>query len=360
MKKCTQIDNMQSTARNFSQADSLRRVINDSLKDNKVDNTENKLPLVSILLAVYKPNEVWFIKQLNSLNNQSYDNIELLIYDDCPDFPIKEEYFKEHITRFSYKILRCIENQGSNKAFEELTRRAEGDFFAYCDQDDIWEKEKIALMVEKFSDKDVTLVCSDLSIIDENDTKIANSITEIRKRHRFKSGYNLAKGLLMSNFVTGCSMMVKKDIAKRAVPFEETLIHDQWIAIIAAINGKIEFVNKPLVRYRQHSFNQTGILTGISDKSTYYNVRIQSIINRYKSFKIRLNFDNDLDNYIDESLIWLEARKNYFIKPSLKNLNIMIEYRNFHKVSILIETLLPFIPNSLFKFIIKLTKKGML
>ena len=66
----------------------------------------------------------------------------------------------------------------------------------------------------------------------------------------------------MSNFVTGCAMMVKKDIAKKAIPFEETLIHDQWISIIAAINGKIEFINKPLVRYRQHSFNQTGILTG--------------------------------------------------------------------------------------------------
>ena len=73
-------------------------------------------------------------------------------------------------------------------------------------------------------------------------------------------------------------MMVKSDIAKKAIPFEETLIHDQWIAIIAAINGKIEFINKPLVRYRQHSFNQTGILKDVYDKQTYYNKRIEDFL----------------------------------------------------------------------------------
>ena len=215
-------------------------------------------------------------------------------------------------------------------------------------------------MMEKFLDKDVTLVCSDLSIIDENGEKTANSITEIRKRHEFKSGYNLANELLMTNFVTGCAMMVKKDIAQKAIPFEQTLIHDQWIAIIAAINGKIEFINKPLVRYRQHSFNQTGILAGIHDKQSYYNIRINDIFNRYMSLKQRLNDNKELKQNINECLIWISARKSYFLKPSIRDLKIMIKYRNFHKVSILIESFLPLLHNNIFKYIIKLTKKGML
>ena len=317
-------------------------------------------PLVSILLAVYKPNEDWFIEQLISLNEQTYENIELLVYDDCPDFPVNEEFIKKYITKFSYTLIRGNENKGSNKAFEELTKVADGELFAYCDQDDIWEIDKIALMVEKFSEKDVTLVCSDLSIIDENGKKIANSITEIRKRHEFKSGNNLAKGLLMSNFVTGCAMMVKKDVAKKTIPFEQTLIHDQWIAIIAAINGKIEFINKPLVRYRQHSFNQTGILTGIRDKQTYYNIRIQDIFNRYISLQKTLGYNIELKQHINDCTIWIEARKNYFFKPSLKDLKIMMKYRKFHKVSILIECFLPLMPDIVFKYIIKLAKKGIL
>lgn len=318
------------------------------------------LPSVSVLLAVYKPNEEWFIKQLISLNEQTYSNIELYIYDDCPAYPVNEEIIKKYITSFPYYIYGGIKNEGSNRAFEELTKRATGDLFAYCDQDDMWENNKISLMVEKFVDEKVTLVCSDLSIIDENSIQIAGSITEIRKRHKFKSGYNLAKDLLMSNFVTGCAMMVRSEIAKKAVPFEKKLIHDQWISIIAAINGKIEFINKPLVKYRQHSFNQTGILSGIVDKQTYYEIRIEDIFRRYTSLKIRLGSNYELEEHINQCLKWIMARKNYFFKPSIKNLNVMIKYRKFHKVSILIETFLPFLPNSVFKYIIKLTKRGIL
>ena len=316
--------------------------------------------LVSILLAVYKPNENWLIEQLISLNSQTYGNLELLIYDDCPEFPVDENLFKKYITNFSYTLIRGEKNQGSNKAFEKLTKLGNGEFFAYCDQDDIWEDRKIYLMVEKLLNKDVTLVCSDLCIIDENSIKTHNSITDIRKRIVYKSGYNLAKELLMVNFVTGCAMMVKRDIAKKAVPFEDMLIHDQWIAIIAASEGKIEFINKPLVRYRQHSFNQTGILTDIYDKETYYKMRIDVFLKRYNSLKNRLNYKIELLDCINDTLKWLKAREDYSKKLSFKALRIMIKYREFHNISILIETFLPFIPNSIFKYIIKMTKKGLL
>lgn len=336
-------------------------------------------PLVSILLAVYKPNTQWLIEQLISLNNQTYNNMELLVYDDCPNSPVDEALIKKYITNFSYTLTRGIKNGGSNKAFECLTKEANGDLFAYCDQDDIWENEKIELMVEKFIstdeitestekvskkyfnyNKDVTLVCSDLSIIDENGEKIANNITEIRRRHKFKSGYNLAKDILITNFVVGCAMMVRSDIAKKAIPFENAFVHDRWIGIIAAIEGKIEFINKCLVRYRQHSYNQTGILTGVYDKQTYYDVRIEAFFKRYIALKKRLSYDDDLKQNINESLMWLEARKNYSDKISFKDLKVMIKYRNFHKISILLEIFLPFIPNSIFKYIIKLAKKGIL
>ncbi len=317
-------------------------------------------PLVSILLAVYKPNEKWLMEQLISLNEQTYGNLELLIYDDCPEFPVNEEYFKKYITNFNYTLIRGEKNKGSNKAFEELTKLGNGEFFAYCDQDDIWELEKIKLMVEKFKDTNVTLVCSDLSIIDGNGNRTADSITKIRKRHVFKSGYNLAKDLLMSNFVTGCAMMVKKEVAKKAVPFEKTLIHDQWIAIIAALEGKIEFINKSLVRYRQHSNNQTGILSGIYDKESYCNVRIDDILLRYEELRRRLDNDFELKEHIDKCLIWIKARKSYFKRFNIKDFKIMVKYRNIHKTSIIIEIFLPFIPNGIFKYIVKLTKKGIL
>lgn len=317
-------------------------------------------PLVSILLAVYKPNEKWLIEQLISLNEQSYNNLELIVYDDCPEHSVNEELFSSNITNFSFKIIRGIENKGSNIAFEELTKVGNGEYFAYCDQDDIWEKDKIELMVEKFKDTDVTLVCSDLSIIDENGQKTADSITQIRKRHVFKSGYNLAKDLLMSNFVTGCAMMVRRDIAQKAVPFEKTLIHDQWIAIVAALEGKIEFINKHLVRYRQHSNNQTGILKGIYNKETYYNIKIVELLQRYESVRSRLYYDKEIGKYIEYCIKSLTIRKRYFKKPTLKDLKELLKYSDYYRLSILLEIFSSIIPEFIFKKIIQLTQKGVL
>lgn len=316
-------------------------------------------PLVSILLAVYKPNENWLIEQLISLNKQNYGNLNLYVYDDCPEHPANIELFDKYITNFEYKIIRGEVNKGSNKAFEELTKIADGDFFAYCDQDDIWEANKISLMMDEFTE-DVTLVCCDLSIIDEHSNKTHESLCDIRKRIVYKSGYGLAKDLLISNFVTGCAMIVKKEVALKSIPFLDELLHDQWIAIIAALDGKIKFVDKSLVKYRQHGNNQTGILKGICNKETYYKIKIVDLLKRYESLKNRLNYNEDIENYIEYCIISLNIRKRYFKNPTFTGLKEMIRYSDYYKASILLEIFTPIMPECIFKLIIRLTKKGIL
>lgn len=333
----------------------MASIVNTMKECTKIDK-----PLVSILLAVYNPNKEWIIEQLISINSQNYSNIDLYVYDDCSEYPIDEEIIKKYINNFRYTLIKGEKNQGSNKSFEKLTQIADGDYFAYCDQDDIWEKDKISIMIKEFEKKDVNLVCCDLSIIDENGIKKYDSIREIRKRIIYKSGYNLTKNLFMVNFVTGCAMIVRRETALRSVPFLDEILHDQWIAIMASIKGQINYIDKPLVRYRQHNNNQTGILKGVIDKRTYYQKRIDEFISRYKSMKIRLSMYSDLGMYIDKLLVWLYARKGYANKVSIKNLRTMIKYRDFHKISIFIEIVLPFIPNCIFKYIIMLTKKGIL
>lgn len=317
-------------------------------------------PKVSILLAVYKPNESWLIEQLISLNNQSYDNLKLYIYDDCPEYPVNEELFKRYITKFKYEIIRGKINKGSNKAFEELSKIADGDYFVYCDQDDIWEENKISVLLDKFKDQDTKLVLSDLSIINANGEITAKSIRDIRKRIIYKRGYNLAESILTSNFITGCAMMVRSEIAKEAIPFEENLIHDQWIGTIAALNGKIDYVDDCLIRYRQHESNQTGTLKGVHDKESYYKLRIIKFLDRYKSLKERLSYYKELKEYLEYNIISLEARKRYFLKPNIKDLKIMLKYNNYYKVFILLEIFTPIIPNFAFKYIISLGQKGVL
>ncbi len=225
----------------------------------KMKNDSKNKPLVSILMAVYKPNEVWLVEQLQSLNEQEYDNMELIVWDDCPEVPTKESFFHEYITKMEYTLIRGEKNLGSNGAFEELTKRATGEYICYCDQDDIWSSNKVSKMLDKIVETDAALVCCDQYIIDENGKRIGDTITDIRKRHVWHSGTGCAKYLIADNYVTGCALIIKTDIAKKAIPFEPLLVHDQWIGIIASLHGSVEVMMDTLIGYRQHSSNQTGI-----------------------------------------------------------------------------------------------------
>ncbi len=316
-------------------------------------------PLVSVLLAVYDPNPKWFSELLVSLNGQNYANIELLIYDDCPEHPFDEADVQKYITAFPYKIIRGEKNLGSNRAFEILTAAGSGKYFSYCDQDDVWFEEKIASMVSVLEKTASPLVCSDMCIIDGDGKRTANSINEIRRRHIFLEGEGLAGGLLIKNFVTGCAMMMRSDIAKASLPFVKTLVHDQWLAVNAALAGRIEFIKEPLLDYRQHSNNQTGILSGIYDKQTYYEERIAKYLLRIYELRERLSSD-ELKNTFAELSALYEARDRYFKKFSFKDFGVMCKYKKYCKSSVTIELFMKIIPNALFKFIIKRIKAGKL
>lgn len=113
---------------------------------------ETGKPLISILMAVYEPRMDWLREQLESLEAQTYPNLRLYVRDDCsPTVPFEEieELVRECIRSFPYEIHRNPENLGSNLTFERLTQEAEGECFAYCDQDDVWLPEKLSILQEE-------------------------------------------------------------------------------------------------------------------------------------------------------------------------------------------------------------------
>lgn len=301
-------------------------------------------PLVSILLAVYRPNESWLIEQLISLNEQTYENIELLVYDDCPDCPVNEEYLKKYITKFSYTLIRGIQNKGSNRAFEELTNQGNGDLFAYCDQDDIWEENKIEILLNLIKKENAVLAYSDMSIINKDSKITAETLRKVRPRLQYIYGKNLFAKFFFSNCIAGCSMLVDSKIAKMAIPFSKFTVHDQWISMMASFHGKIAFIDKQLVKYRIHGNNQTGILTGVYAKEDYYKIRLMPLKQRIDEVKVRIDCV-DL-SYIDK---FYNARINRDVVKILK-------YGYLSKKEAYFEVIIKYIPNWLFKIIIKKLK----
>lgn len=254
---------------------------------------ETNKPLISILLAVYDPNLLWLREQLVSLDRQTYPNLRLYVRDDAsPTVPFEEieACVRECVTRFPVIINRNEENVGSNLTFQRLTMEAEGRYFAYCDQDDSWLPEKLSVLEEAITRHHALLVCSDVQVMDGLGEKTADSITRLRPRHRFCSGEDLAGQLLYRNFVIGCTMLISASTAKEACPFVKYMVHDHYLALFASMHGRIYSVPEPLVRYRIHGNNQTGVLHGITTKEDYAQKHLGLFIARIRELSARFSF----------------------------------------------------------------------
>ena len=320
---------------------------------------ETDKPLISIVMAVYEPNLQWFKEQLESLEAQTYPNLELLVIDDCSPtvpFEIIKQYVSECIRSFTYEIDRNEKNLGSNLTFEKLTRLATGKYIAYCDQDDVWLPEKLSVLEEKIEQTGAKLVCSDMYVIDGQGQRKADSITKVRRHHVFYSGENLAEGLLFHNFVTGCTMLMPTETARQAIPFCPYMVHDHYLALCAALHGAIQSVMEPLIRYRIHGNNQTGVLSGVVDKDSYFRIRIEEAINKMLWLEKYVELPVTVEKEMAQGIEWLQARADHFhgIRGTVKTI---WKYRSYGPVTSLFEIVATIFPERLFMFFIMLKQK---
>lgn len=322
--------------------------------------TETDKPLVSIVMATYNPRMDWLREQLVSLNDQSYENIELLILDDCSSKVPFEEIRKsaeDCITRFPLEIYQNERNLRSTKTFEKLTTLARGSYIAYCDQDDVWHRDKVEACLKALEDTSGAMAFSDMVIIDEHGEKKAESITQVRKHHKFHTGEGLAEILLFSNFVTGCTVLMKTDIAKAAIPFCPYMVHDHWLALYCAVDEKLTFIDKPLIDYRIHGSNQTLMMAGVIDKDSYLKIRIEEALKKFLWLRNRFHDNKILLPTIVKVIQWMKARKIHFISISKGGMTVW-RYRKFCYFTSIFELFAPILPESIFMFIIGLKKKN--
>lgn len=308
-------------------------------------------PKVSIVMATYRPCSQFLSKQLQSIDNQTYPNIELLICDDSAD---SDEHKKIlHIVQrcmknVPYKIIKNKVNLGSNKTFERLTMESSGDYISYCDQDDIWETQKIEKLVDRVKFSNGVLVYSDLSIIDSMDRLIKSSFKQMNFRLKHIEGGNCFFRLIRRNSVTGCTMLIRLDIAKKACPFPKGIIypHDHWLAIYSAAKGNIQYVTDPLVKYRIHSSNQIGNKRFIDIKNIqdYYLNRISLQLERYNFIekRIKLGKKNILELNNERNMVL--SRKKFFYKKNIYNLKEILKFSRNDFILVLFEIFLFSIP----------------
>lgn len=281
----------------------------------------------SILLATYNPRIDWFELLLDSLNNQDYDNYDLVILDDCsPNISLEQidSILKKHVTNIDYHLFKNDTNLGSNKTFEKLLSLTDSEYIAFCDQDDVWHTNKLSYSMKKLDSSGKKSCCSDVRVIDGDGELKSGSITSYLKRFAFPEEDYL-NYLIYKNFVIGCTVVAKRDFVLESTPFFKTMVHDHIFAIHAAINNELLIIKEPLIDYRIHGSNQTSTFNNVIDRESYYK-------NRILTFKS--NMDEFVSRYGEEpfkqTLVWLDARiANY--KKEKKSFKKLWKLRKINK-----------------------------
>lgn len=195
--------------------------------------------MVDVLLATYRPNAAFLEAQRDSLLKQQDVDVNLLTREDA-------------------------EGLGPAENFSRLLAQSNADYVAFCDQDDVWQPRKLAVQLARMKElerrhgKDrPLLVFCDSTVTDETLRPQPGTFLS-------RQGVNPVRGislprLLVQNYIAGHAMLFNAALREKAgaIP-HEALMHDYWVALVAAAFGQISFVDEPLVLYRQHGANALG------------------------------------------------------------------------------------------------------
>lgn len=205
---------------------------------------------VHILLSTY--NGAKYIRELlDSLLAQTYPNIEIHIRDDGSSdetCEIIRSYTDSRIHLYQE------ENVGFRKSFAWLLSSCTGaDYYAFCDQDDIWHPQKISRSVrgiEKFSDTPAMYI-SDFWWADEN-------CNPVKRNAAAKKPHTLVKYITTGDMNTfGFTEVFNEEAAAavRGYTCTDLLVHDQILYLYCLCRGKVVWGDIPLAYYRRFGGN---------------------------------------------------------------------------------------------------------
>ncbi len=287
---------------------------------------------IDILLPTYN-GEKYLKEQLDSILNQTYKNIRLIISDDCSkdSTPKILEEYRDKDDRIELYLQK--ENIGVVKGIEFLLKKVKSNYYMLADQDDVWLSMKVEKSIETLKRENADLVFGDLEVVDQDLKTIYPSFGDFmllnRKINKYIDSYKVN---YLYNCVTGCTVLSKKKFIEKILPIpteSKYLIHDHWIGLIVALNGKLAYMPEKYIKYRQHGNNQVG-----TDKISHGFKKIEQVRELFINVKLGVfgTYVNNKDKFPEELQKQNEKALNYFndIKDK-KNFNFK-DWRIFHKL----------------------------
>lgn len=212
-------------------------------------------PKILVFVSTYN-GERFLSEQLDSILKQQNVDVSVLVRDDGSSdntIRILEEYSSKNSNVSFYQgenVKPCM------SFFDLLTHSVGYDYYSFCDQDDVWDDNKLISAIVKIKDLPQNipvLYCSNLKVVDErlNFCRIAHA--------RPYSTKNRYSGLV-DFFAVGCTEVFNQAAADmiKAHIRKDCLMHDSWLFMICNFFGKVIYDNNAYINYRQHSHNVVG------------------------------------------------------------------------------------------------------
>lgn len=246
----------------------------DTNKRKEEQHNPNSTNRVAVILGYYDGNK-YLTEQVDSIINQSHSNISIFISDDCsPEKPDTSSLTLKAEQRLYIK--RNESNQGFCKNFLNALAEVNEDFeyFAFSDQDDIWNPKKIeeALRIlSQHPSEKPALYASSTTIVGECGQLDLGTSPIFRRPPAFANA-------LVQNIGGGNTMVFNKaarDLIVKSSINTNVVSHDWWsYQIVSGAGGIIHYDPKPSLKYRQHCENLIGSNNGLIAKL----VRIKGLL----------------------------------------------------------------------------------
>ena len=217
---------------------------------------------VTILLSTYN-GEKYIQEQLDSVFLQQDVEVHVVVRDDGSSDDTR--YILSNYAKRDNVTIMYDTNCGAEKSFDRLCHYAlaniNSDYYAFCDQDDVWDSIKLIRAVDKlemFNSEVPNLYFSNLKMVDD-------TLNPIGVFYQPDEVFINKEKALLQVFTYGCTCVFNRKALDYYCGIENSIYHDNWIYILCVYLGNVYYDNNSYINYRQHSNNLSGRKTsGIS------------------------------------------------------------------------------------------------
>jgi glycosyltransferase involved in cell wall biosynthesis len=274
----------------------------------------NQTKMVTVLLSTYN-GAPYIGEQLDSIINQSYKNIKIIVRDDGSKDGTQDvlrEYEEKGLIQAIYG-----DNMGVTKSFFWLLANAgEADYYSFAEQDDVWLPQKLERAIERLEKEDNNIPQIFASAYDFYDSQMKF----IGPGPRITHPNSLVRTLVVTHIYLGFTMVINPATKKLiddsdTVNMELSCYHDYWLTLIGLSLGNIIYDPEVTIKYRRHENN---VSTFKTDFWEIQKDRIQKFI-----------FGNELKSYQDSSIDFYKLYRGLMKEEVRKKFRLFMKHRRY-------------------------------